>query len=70
MQTLRGVSDAGELAAELLFGSIAGGVVAVFVLVSVLGTLNANVLVGPRIAYALALDGLFFAGVDRVHPRR
>lgn len=69
METLRGVSDAGELAAELLFGSLAGAVVAVFVLVSVLGTLNAHVLVGPRIAYALALDGLFFAGVDRVHAR-
>jgi APA family basic amino acid/polyamine antiporter len=23
--------------------------------------------VGPRIAYAMALDGLFFGGVDRVH---
>ena len=69
METLSGVSDAGELAAELLFGSLGGTVVAIFVLVSVLGTLNANVLVGPRIAYALALDGLFFAGVDRVHER-
>jgi len=29
--------------------------------------LNATVLVGPRIAYAMALDGLFFAGVDRAH---
>ena len=39
----------------------------VFVLISVLGTLNATVLVGPRIAYAMALDGLFFRGVDQVH---
>jgi APA family basic amino acid/polyamine antiporter len=69
MTTLSGVSDAGELAGELLFGEYGGTVVALFVLVSVLGTLNANVLVGPRIAYALALDGLFFRGVDRVHPR-
>jgi APA family basic amino acid/polyamine antiporter len=41
--------------------------VALFVLVSILGTLNATVLVGPRIAYAMALDGRFFGGVDRVH---
>jgi hypothetical protein len=27
--------------------------------------LNATILVGPRIAYAMALDGLFFGGVDR-----
>jgi len=38
-----------------------------FVLVSILGTLNATVLVGPRIAYAMALDGLFARGVATVH---
>jgi len=38
----------------------------VFVLVSVLGTINATVLVGPRIAYAMAIDGLFPGGADRV----
>jgi APA family basic amino acid/polyamine antiporter len=69
MDLLQGVSDAGELAAGRLFGPVGGAVVALFVLVSVLGTLNANVLVGPRIAYALAIDGLFFPGVDRVHAR-
>jgi len=37
-----------------------------FVLVSVLGTINATVLVGPRIAYAMAIDGLFPGGADRV----
>jgi APA family basic amino acid/polyamine antiporter len=67
METLRGVSNAGALAAETLFGPVGGTIVAVFVLVSVLGALNAHVLVGPRIAYALAIDGLFFKGVDRVH---
>jgi len=69
MEALIGVSDAGELAAGRLFGAVGGSVVGLFVLISVLGTLNANVMVGPRIAYALALDGLFFRGVDRVHPR-
>ncbi len=64
---LQGVSDAGEVAAHALFGPLGGKLVAAFVLVSVLGTLNATVLVGPRIAYAMALDGLFFGGVERVH---
>ena len=59
--------DAGEAAAEVLFGPVGGTVLAFFVLVSVLGTLNATVLVGPRIAYAMSLDGLFFRGADRVH---
>jgi len=37
------------------------------VLTSILGTLNATILTTPRIAYAMALDGLFFRGVDQVH---
>jgi APA family basic amino acid/polyamine antiporter len=67
METLRGVPDAGEAAAAVLFGEVGGALVGLFVLVSILGTLNATVLVGPRIAYAMALDRLFFRGVDTVH---
>jgi APA family basic amino acid/polyamine antiporter len=67
MEALRGVPDAGEAAGMALFGTLGGTLVGLFVLVSVVGTLNATVLVGPRIAYAMALDGLFFRGVDRVH---
>jgi len=37
------------------------------VLLSILGTLHATVLVGPRIAYAMARDGLFFRVAERVH---
>ena len=66
---LAGVGNAGEAAARALFGGVAGGLVGLFVLLSILGTLNATILVGPRIAYAMALDGLFFGGVDRAHPR-
>ncbi len=67
METLRGVPDAGEAAGLALFGSVGGTLVGIFVLISVLGTLNATVLVGPRIAYAMALDGLFFRSASRVH---
>jgi len=66
MDSLRGVPNAGEAASEALFGPVAGALVGSFVLLSILGTLNATVLVGPRIAYAMALDGLFFRGTDRV----
>jgi APA family basic amino acid/polyamine antiporter len=66
---LRLETNAGEAAARVLFGPIGGTLVGAFVVVSILGTLNATVLVGPRIAYAMGLDGLFPAGVDRAHPR-
>jgi APA family basic amino acid/polyamine antiporter len=39
------------------------------VLGSIAATLNATILVGPRIAYAMALDERFFRGVDGVHER-
>jgi APA family basic amino acid/polyamine antiporter len=64
---LAAAGDAGEAAARALFGRVGGTLLSIFVLVSVLGTLNATVLVGPRIVYAMALDGLFVRGVDRVH---
>ncbi|MCH2173642.1 amino acid permease [Myxococcota bacterium] len=69
LEELRGAPNVGEAVAGALFGSSGGVLVGVFVLASILGTLNATVLVGPRIAYAMALDGLFFAGVDRSHER-
>lgn len=67
MNELTRAPDAGEAAAEALFGSAGGTLLALLVLVSVLGTLNATVLVGPRIAYAMSLDGLFFRVADEVH---
>jgi APA family basic amino acid/polyamine antiporter len=66
MNELAGVGNAGEAAASALFGGFGGTLLAIFVMISILGTLNATALVGPRIAYAMALDGLFFAGSERV----
>jgi APA family basic amino acid/polyamine antiporter len=67
LDTLRQASDVGAAAATVLFGDVGGKLIQGFVLISILGTLNATVLVGARIAYAMALDGLFVPGVERVH---
>jgi len=67
LSELREVPNAGEATARVVFGERGGSLVAGFVLLSILGTLNATILVGPRIAYAMALDGRFFGGVDRVN---
>ena len=66
MESLMGVVDAGRSSAVALFGTQGGRLVGAFVLVSVLGTLNATALLGPRIAYAMALDGLFFGPTQQV----
>jgi len=61
--------DAGIAASLALFGDVGGAWITGFVLLSVFGTLNATVLVGPRIAYAMALDGLFFGPAEKVNER-
>jgi len=67
VSVLRGEVRVGEAAARALFGAAGGTIMAALALASVLGCLNATILVGPRIAYAMALDGLFFRGVHRVN---
>lgn len=67
IERLQGETRVGEAAARALFGEVGGTITAIMVLASVVGCLNATILVGPRIAYAMALDGFFFRGVDRVH---
>jgi APA family basic amino acid/polyamine antiporter len=67
---LRATPDAGKAAAAVLFGELGGKLVAVFILLSILGTLNATIIQAARIAYAMALDGLFVRGVERVHATR
>jgi APA family basic amino acid/polyamine antiporter len=51
-------------------GPRAADVTALVVLLSALGTLNAQLLNYPRITYALASDGLFFRAIARVHEGR
>jgi APA family basic amino acid/polyamine antiporter len=70
LEVLRGEVRVGEMAAGALFGSIGGALAAALILLSIASCLNATILVGPRIAYAMALDGLFPAAIARVHPVR
>jgi APA family basic amino acid/polyamine antiporter len=69
MEELCGVENAGEVTARAVFGSLGKTFVTILVLASIFGTLNAMILVGPRIAYAMALDGLFFRGVEAEYHR-
>lgn len=62
----KGMPDVGFQAGKVLFGTKGSALVSLMMLVSVFGCLNANILVGPRIAYAMATDGLFFAAAARL----
>lgn len=69
MQETVGVVRIAEKATGALFGSSTGTIISALVLVSVFGSLNGSILVGPRVYYAMAKDGLFFRKVAHVHPR-
>jgi basic amino acid/polyamine antiporter, APA family len=54
---------------EALFGATGGRVLSGCVLLSVLGGLMALTMAAPRVYYAMAKDGAFFAPFGRLHPR-
>jgi APA family basic amino acid/polyamine antiporter len=55
----------GTAAAQVIMGPAAVSVMAILIMVSTFGCINGYVLVGPRMYYAMAKEGLFFkkAGV-------
>jgi basic amino acid/polyamine antiporter, APA family len=66
MEKIVGMPDVGVQAGRVLFGEKGSLVVAAMILASAFGCLNANTLVGPRIAYAMAQDRLFFRDAARL----
>ena len=69
MDSLIGELKVGEATAKSLYGPGIAGVFVVVVIISMFGSLNGNILVGPRISYAMAKDELFFSKAADVHPK-
>jgi APA family basic amino acid/polyamine antiporter len=63
---ISGVVRVGEKAASALFGAGGAALFSALVMVSVFGCLNANILFGPRVFYAMARDGYFFKAMGRL----
>ncbi|MBM3725292.1 MAG: amino acid permease [Acidobacteria bacterium] len=69
MEQMKGVIAIGSLAASNLFGSGIGGVFSALMALSLVSTVNAMVIVGPRVYYAMARNGAFFRWAGSVHPK-
>ncbi len=65
---LAGTPSAGGLAAARLFGRPFERAVSALIALALLSSLSAYVMLGPRVCFALARDGLFFRFAGRVHP--
>ena len=65
---MKGSLRVSEVATTALFGAQTSAWITAIITVSVLGALNAVIMIGPRIYYAMARDGVFFGALARVHP--
>jgi APA family basic amino acid/polyamine antiporter len=69
LEQMKGVVAVGSLAASHLFGPAVAGIFSAAMAVSLFATVNAMVTIGPRVYFAMAKNGAFFAQAARVDPR-
>lgn len=58
-----------DVVAERLLGSVAGHVMGIVSIVSLLAGISAMTFAGPRVYFAMARDGVFLEPASKVHPR-
>lgn len=69
IRDLDGVTRVAEVAGTALFGPGAASLLAALIAVSVFGCLDANIIMGPRVYFAMARDKCFFRGMGRLGAR-
>lgn len=68
MAQVSGTSSVAELFSLRLLGPVGSGLTSAAIMCSVFGALNGNLLVGPRLLYAMGEDGLAPRALSQVHP--
>ncbi len=69
LEGMKGEVAVGALAASHLFGGNVGGIFAALMALSLMATVNAQVITGPRVYYAMAKNGAFLTAAAKVHPK-
>lgn len=62
-------SEIAMVAADRLLGPVAAQILGGLAVIVLLGSLSAMTIAGPRVYFAMARDGAFFASAARIHPR-
>ena len=65
---MKGAARISEVATTALFGYPTSAAITALITISILGALNVVIMLGPRIYYAMARDGVFFRRLTFVHP--
>lgn len=66
---LRNVIAVGQVSVHYLFPDEAASIFRVLMTVSLMAAVNAMVTIGPRVYYAMALNGLFPSAAGKLHPK-
>ncbi len=66
---MKGAARISEVATTALFGYPTSAWITALITISILGALNVVTMLGPRIYYAMARDGVFFHRLTYIHPR-
>lgn len=66
---MKGVIAVGALSSLRLFGQGGGTLFSLLIAFALFSSLSAFIIIGPRVYYSMARDGLFFRSVAKVHPR-
>ena len=68
-EEMKGVISVGGLAMGNLFGKSAEILFSILISFALFSSLSAFIILGPRVYYSMANDGLFFRSVAKIHPR-
>ena len=66
---MKGVISVGGLAMGNLFGKSADTLFSLLIAFALFSSLSAFIIIGPRVYYSMAKDGLFFKSVAQIHPK-
>jgi basic amino acid/polyamine antiporter, APA family len=66
---IKGVISVGGLAMGNLFGPTADTLFSLLISFALFSSLSAFIIIGPRVYYSMAKDGLFFKSIGKIHPK-
>jgi APA family basic amino acid/polyamine antiporter len=66
---MKGVISVGGLVMGKLFGPSADTLFSLLIAFALFSSLSAFIIIGPRVYYSMAKDGLFFKSVATIHPK-